>query len=249
MTSKYLQTRRAIYLFMFLQCACQYRVIEAVDGRSLTEEDLKCYSKELALRSLGRELNPGEIGAGLSHAQMWELLVNEHHQEVLILEDDVRIGRSLFAILEHKQKLPEGYEHINFSTDAAQLPFGDFITDIYRASRYKEEAWLASAYLLTAKGARKLLNLVYPLYMPIDDFVSLTDLISYGIYPKVVIPAEFASSIGRRTRLPEPGFMLRKFWEFKNILKSIAIFLGFTPQFLVKVHLQINQAIGRLHRC
>jgi glycosyl transferase family 25 len=227
----------------------EYRVIEAIDGHSLTEKDKRgIYSKELALSYFGRELTTGEIGCALSHIRMWELMLKEQLEEVIILEDDIRIGRSLLSVLDNRDKLPQDYEHINFSTDAAQAPFGGFITDIYRASHHKEQAYLASAYCLRKKGAQKLMNLVYPFYLPIDNFVSTTDIISYGIDPKVAVLADFNSSIGKRGPHIKPKFFLRKFWEFKEMIKSTAIFFGFSSEWLIKMHLQINNAIGKLRR-
>ena len=110
----------------------EFRVIEAVDGKSLTEEDLSLYSKKMARKCCKRELSVGEIGCALSHAKIWELVIKEKLEEVLVLEDDVKIGRSLLGILENRYKLPADYEFVNFSTDAPQEPFGEFIADIYR---------------------------------------------------------------------------------------------------------------------
>ncbi len=226
----------------------KYRIIEAVDGSLLTPEDVKYYSKSLALTDFGRELTPGEIGCALSHIHMWELMLEENFNEVLVLEDDVRISRSLIDILENRDQLPQNFEHINFSTSAAQNPFGEFITDIHRASYHMERPFSTGGYLITRKGAKKLLKLVYPLYMPIDNFVSISDIISYGVYPKVAIHLNLGSNIGKRGKIAKPVFWLRKFQEFKEILKAVAIFFGFSRKSLINIHLQINHMLGKLHR-
>lgn len=228
------------------QLEVDFRVIEAVDGRQLKGDALIPYSKKVAVRDFGRELTPGEIGCALSHIKMWQMMIQEGLSEVLILEDDVHIGYALFDVLKNRHKFPSDYQHINFSTNARQIPFGDFITDIYRVSRHAERPYLTSAYLLTLSGAKLLLDLVDPLYMPIDNYVSISNIVSYGIYPRVVVLSDIESSIGKRwDNMPKPGFLLRKFQQFKDILKAIAIFLGFSPQMLVNIHLKINHIFER----
>jgi glycosyl transferase family 25 len=248
----YLERERARLQHMQVhlkELGVQFRIIEGIDGKTLTPENLKGYSKRLAVADYGRELYQGELGCAFSHIYMWELMIKEQLDAVLILEDDVRISRSLINILANLDKLPEDYEHINFSTKTAQIPFGNFITDIYRASNHHERPYSAGAYLLTRKGAQKLLKLVFPLYMPIDNYISFANIKSYGIYPKVAIHPEIQSTIGRRGRHPKPRFLIKKYQQLKDISKAILFFIGFTPENLVDFHLKINHAIGKLfHR-
>ncbi len=224
-----------------------YQIINAFDGKTLADDDLKFYSKKIALRDFGRELTPGELGCALSHIRMWQRIIDDNLSEVLILEDDARIGKALLDVLAHRNKLPADYQHINFSTRAKQIPFGDFITDIYRASNHTERPYSAFAYLLTREGAKFLLDFVFPVYMPIDNFVSISGIKSYGVFPPVVVLADFKSSIGRRwDNMPEPGFFLRKFRQFKDILKAMAVFLGISKGKLVDMHLRLNSLVGKL---
>ena len=221
-----------------------YHVIEAIDGRSLGEDEIEPYSKSIALRDFGRELTPGEIGCALTHIRSWKLMIEEDISEVLVLEDDVHIGSGLIEVLKHRDRLPEGYQHINFSTSALQVPFGEFVTDIYRASLFKERPYLTSTYLITKNGAQKLLDLVSPLYMPIDNFITITDIVSYGIYPRVAVLAETPSGIGSRSKnMPKLSFGQKKWRQFKEILKSFAIFFGATEQGLINLHLKINKIL------
>jgi GR25 family glycosyltransferase involved in LPS biosynthesis len=169
-------------------------------------------------------------------------MIEENIDEVLVLEDDVHIGMGLIEVLKHRDRLPKDYQHINFSTNALQVPFGDFVTDIYRASRHAERPYLTSTYLITKTGAQKLLDLVSPLYMPIDNFITITDIVSYGIYPRVAVLAETPSGIGRRSdNIPKLSFGQKKWRQLKNILKSLLIFFGFSEQTLIDIHLWINR--------
>jgi len=222
----------------------EYQVFEAIDGRSLDQDQKAPYSRSIALRDFGRELTPGELGCALSHIKMWQRLVNSEYDEVLILEDDVLIGWALIEVLENREKLPSDYQHINFSTKARQQPFGNIISDIYRASNHLERAYSTEAYLITKPGARKLVDLVNPLHMPIDNFVSIAGIVSYGVFPSVAVSADFSSGIGRRwDNMPKVTSGQRKWRQFKEILKSLAIFFGATEQGLIKAHLKINKIL------
>jgi GR25 family glycosyltransferase involved in LPS biosynthesis len=208
-----------------------FTVVEAVDGSFLTPEELGLYSGERAVLYSKRELSPGEIATSISHARMWERMLRENRKEVLIFEDDVLIADALVDILRHRNKFPKDWEFINFSTDAPQEPFGPFLTGIYRASRHKQWADRASAYLLNPKGARKLLANVYPIGHTADGLTWRTDitgLVSYGVYPRVVILSEMDSSIWQKGGIPQRGFLSRKGAEFVSIIKSIFRFFGIT---------------------
>ncbi len=208
-----------------------FRIVEALDGTLLSPDDWRLYSKEKALEFSKRELVPGEIGCALSHARMWECMLRENIKELLIFEDDVLIGGALPDILRHRNKLPKDWEFINFSTDAPQEPFGDFISDIYRASRHKELADRASAYLINSKGVKKLLENVYPIGHTADGLTwraDITGLVSYGIYPRVVILSDLDSSIWIRGEIRQPGFAARKYKEFIFMMKTVFRFFGIT---------------------
>jgi len=109
-----------------------YELIEAVDGSTLSEEEMSIVSPELSEQRIYRQLTHGEIGCALSHIRLWERMVREDIHEVLIFEDDVLIGRNMVDILLNREKLPQNWEHINFTAWARVVPFGDFIFDIYR---------------------------------------------------------------------------------------------------------------------
>jgi glycosyl transferase family 25 len=209
----------------------EFEVVEAVDGSLLSHKDLEQYSKDQAMKYSKRELTPGEIGCALSHARMWKRMVRGGFRELLIFEDDVLIGDALPAILAHRDRLPKDWEFINFSTDAPQEPFGKFITGIYRASRHKAWADRSSAYLVNAKGAKKLLAHVYPIGHTADGLTWRTDitgLVSYGMYPRVVILGELDSSIWAQGNIRPPGFATRKTREFIFMMKTVFRFFGIT---------------------
>jgi glycosyl transferase family 25 len=210
----------------------EYEVIPAVNGTALPEADRRLYSPELAAQCSKRELTLGEIGCMLSHIRIWERMLRERIRELLVLEDDVFIGQGIIDVIRNRKKLPPDWEFVNFSTDAAQAPFGEFITDIYRASRHKEPAVRTSAYLVNRRGARKLLDHALPVRYTADGLTWSTDvtgLVSYGVYPRVAVLSELESSIWTMDKFPQRSFAARKRDDFIIMLKAVARFLGLTP--------------------
>lgn len=191
----------------------EYEIIEAVDKRAIPPRQWRRYSEEEAVRVAGREVSIGEVACFLSHIRLWERLAAGAAAEALIMEDDAGVGASLFGVLKNRHKLPGDYERICFYTDGHLKPFGGFVSGLHRAARYRVLADHNLAYLLTAAGAKKLLEQVDSLCMPLDAFMgvdsptgkSRTGIVNYGIFPAVAHIALFSSSIhgeGVSTRGP-----------------------------------------------
>lgn len=78
----------------FLELGINVEYMAAVDGMELTEERIK----ELGIQFLAgyadpfhnRPMTTGEIGCFLSHYRIWEAMVDEGLENVLVLEDDIR---------------------------------------------------------------------------------------------------------------------------------------------------------------
>lgn len=220
-----------------------YELIEAVDGSTLTDEDLDFYSPKKARKKFGRELTPGELGCSLSHIRLWEKMVKENIPEVLILEDDLLIGKMLLAILENREKLPNDWQHINFVNSTAVKPIGDVIVDIYRACIYLDFPYCAAAYLLTKPGAEKLLEGCNQIYRPIDHYFTVLGLKSYGIVPQVVSLTDFKSSIGKRKSI---GIWKRKYQDFKEMILAILNFFGIKSEWIVHQKQNVKKWLSSL---
>lgn len=179
--------------------------VEGVDAQALDMQNVEAYSEEASLRDLGRPLVAGELACVMSHVAMWERIVREGIEEVLILEDDIRIGVGLLRVLAARSRLPPDYELINFLTDVAQVPFGPIVTDIYRASRHQGNANRASCYLLKRSGAAKLLDFALPIRMTPDEITGRTSLnrvVSYGVSPPAAALTDLPSSIWQNDQFP-----------------------------------------------
>ena len=198
------KNRKAVMQQQLKQLGLKYEFVEAVDGNLLSsEETAKFYSKNKAMKRGDGLLFKTEIGCSLSHKKVMERIVEEDIKEVLVLEDDVFLSKSILNILCNRDKLPKDYELINFLSDTKQKPFGKFIYDIYRAANFVGIAWRTSALLVTKQAAIKLLKHTDPIYLVADAITGnsrLTDVVLYGIDPNVAtIKYDDESTISRET--------------------------------------------------
>lgn len=180
--------RRAFMEEQFKRLDLEYEIFKAVDGLQLSQDELACYSRQDALRCSERELLPTEIGCALSHARIWQRIVEEGLEKVLVFEDDILIGTMMPHILRVLDRLPPDWEFINFVSDAGRTVIGDPVFDIHRVCRFNGYFNRLGAYMLTGNAAKKLLKHVYPIRWPADALTGLTHitgLIAYGIDPQV----------------------------------------------------------------
>ena len=78
-------------------CPIPATIHPAVDGHSLSKEQSdKVYKRQLHLPRYPFRLNPGEIGAFLSHKEVWQRILSEKIDAALIFEDDISIDPRLF---------------------------------------------------------------------------------------------------------------------------------------------------------
>lgn len=200
----------------------KYEFVNAVDGRNLSEKDLEKYSIRDSLKSMGRELSNGEIACALSHIKIWNQLIDEKIERVLVLEDDALIGKALLGVLNCIESFPEDWEYINFVTDWKLIPFGKPIHDIYRMARIKGTSNRSTVYLINYKGAEKLLKAAFPIRMPVDNLVGrtkYTDLRIYSIHPQVASFYNFESDIWKITNRDELRTTLS--FKLKKVCRKI----------------------------
>lgn len=135
---------------------------------------------------------------------MWSNFPESGEQEVLVLEDDVRIGIALLGLLEARGNFPPPWELINFLTDTHSFPVGENIWNIYRVLVFQGWANRAACYLINRNGASRLLGHAFPIRYVADGLTGRateTGLISFGIWPPPVALSDVATPIEGREQL------------------------------------------------
>ncbi|HEV7331932.1 MAG TPA: glycosyltransferase family 25 protein [Flavisolibacter sp.] len=182
-----------------------YELFFGRDKQDFTVEQLEregIYNEALARKHhrYGKAMPPGMIGCSWSHAEVYKTILNEGHQKVLILEDDVVIDKNAVAVWgDALTELPAGWEllYLGFAEKETVPPmallkkavyhlqhlFGGLnyshttIRNLYpkKIGRYVSKAGYhdcTHAYGLTRSGAEKLLRLQTPISFFPDNLLA-----------------------------------------------------------------------------
>jgi GR25 family glycosyltransferase involved in LPS biosynthesis len=169
------KVRKQLMINQFIKFNIQnYIFIDAIDGTDYYENGLNVKPMQNWIDPIfNRGINNGEIGCMLSHYQLWSKIVADGLNAAIILEDDNifddKFIMKLYYILE-----------INFN-----------LYDLFYLSRYKQYlniieshitddivipsySYNANAYIITYKGANKLLNApIIQNLIPVDEFLPI----------------------------------------------------------------------------
>lgn len=145
--------------------------LEGVNGRSLDESAVRrLYSAERAEREGGRQLSRGEIGCALSHLKIYQTMLDEALDLVLVLEDDAALSenfaeelKQVCAAVDWNDNELVLLSHIHKYTDWGALRIAPGLRLVRPVTAYN-----GNGYLLTRSGARKLLAALRPLHQPAD---------------------------------------------------------------------------------
>ncbi|MBI4749609.1 MAG: glycosyltransferase family 25 protein [Acidobacteria bacterium] len=168
-----------------------FEIIDAIDGRQLTSEQLAQYDARQAVRNLGRELVPAEIACALSHLSIYQRMVDQKLDEVLILEDDAVLQYGFFDVLRHRSNFPKDWELVLLCHNRAidSVWYHHPLVEHFKVVRFARRVMSSAGYLLKQSTARKLLTAGYPVCVP-SDFLTggrvRVGIKIYGIWPSCV---------------------------------------------------------------
>lgn len=163
----------------------------AVDARGLDLAELQrsgIYDDRVAHEKFSRSLSLPEIGCSLSHVRLYEHIVRADIPMSLVLEDDAMLVDDFTANLEALLgAVPESW-------DLVQLIYAckDYEQMNDHAVSFKMQTSLPAAsagYVVTRRGAEKLLSQAYPIHYPADSFIGRSPrwgLQVYGAMPQLV---------------------------------------------------------------
>jgi glycosyl transferase family 25 len=196
--------RRAFVTTVYAQLGIEPVIVDAVDGRALTPEQLAQYSEVRAMFTYGRGLTRAEVAVALSHLSICRRMVHDDVDEVVVVEDDVRPTPQLLDVLAARATFPVDRDVVTLHSLfewASPTPVDDrVLTGGYRVCRYARTPMGAQAYLLTQRAARHLLDVGFPVRLPADELLfrpSPAHLTVYGVEPSPVAHDEFPSELHR----------------------------------------------------
>ena len=183
--------------YNFDQLGIDYKWVPAMDGRTITEEFLA----EARIKMLpefsepyhGRALTYGEIGCFLSHYRLWQQIVEEELDLVLIFEDDIKFEPYFISKLEYLKSelfdLEGSWDLVFLGRKILHNSEEPWLEGSEQLVKVDYTYWTLS-YLLTLRGA-KLLLAGDPLgkMVPVDEYLP----IMYGRHPNSTWAQHFPS--------------------------------------------------------
>lgn len=173
----------------------------AVDGRSLTVRTLGELRRAGYLApGLESERSRGQIACALSHVLLLERIVSQGYQSALVLEDDFAPAPGFREELrERLRRAPAGFDLIYLFNSNWPEPELHAVEGIEGLRRPVYPLGTVG-YVVSRQGARRILDLVKPIWFTIDDMLArcVEDgrLAAYTAWPMLVEEkGSFASNI------------------------------------------------------
>ena len=156
-----------------------YEFFDAVDGNKLSHADISKFKIKEGEQYLGRPLSKGEIGCTFSHLHIYEKMLAENIEKLIVLEDDVQLYDDFAVLISNLSTVPLQWDLLYFGywTTFKGMPL--FGKNIYPLSLWESRALplpaaatstkyrigppIASlegshAYAITKKGAEQLMQ-------------------------------------------------------------------------------------------
>lgn len=178
---------------LFEGLGLRFSRVSAVDGLRLSVEEMRRWQ---SARAGSRELRAGETACFLSHRECWRRIVGEALPSAAIFEDDVHMGADAAALLSSGGWVPEGADVVKIET---KLQYAQVDRSVAGAvagrtlHRLRSRHAGAGGYIVTRKGAEKLLAMSETFGSPVDQFIFNLDLPSgasleiYQMLPAVCV--------------------------------------------------------------
>jgi len=175
--------------YNFDMLGIDYQWVPAMDGRTIDEDFLAregiAMLPEFSEPYHGRALTYGEIGCFLSHYRLWQRIVEEKLERVLIFEDDIKFEPFFISKLEYLKsdlfEIGESWDLVFLGRKILHNSEEPWLEGSDQLVRVDYTYWTLS-YVLTLRGA-KLLLAGEPLgkMVPVDEYLP----IMYGRHPNL----------------------------------------------------------------
>jgi glycosyl transferase family 25 len=160
-------------------------IFEAVVGNKISNDEI---NNILSISSLDTLLNKstnhkdirskGAIGCYLSHYKIWEKVVNDNLNNVLILEDDIYYDADNKEFNEYINSIPNNYDIAMLSWfslwfDPLKNHKKNIIVNNYWNKYDSVNIFSTGCYLVSKKGAEKLIKNAFPICYQVDAYFNI----------------------------------------------------------------------------
>lgn len=203
------QERRLIISKQLNRLGLKFEFIDGVDGKKLEQNALAKVDLNFCEEKFDHCMNISEIGCALSHIKTYEKIISENIKNAIILEDDAYLLSSFPRVLAAAIKSCPEFEFMYlFHGKAKSWPFKKKLVEGYKLARYrfpskdsKRCIIGAVGYVLSLDGAKRLVELAYPVRMPADyltGYIQWHRLKTYGIEPNCIDTGHLDTTIPGR---------------------------------------------------
>lgn len=175
------------------------------------------YSEALNAATYYRALVAGEKGCYASHLGCWQALVDSDAPALVVVEDDVLPAAGFADVVNAIAALPPGWDMVKLIVRKRERPAARRpLCAGFEWVTFGRVPSLTAGYVISRRGARKLLATRLPFGRPIDVDLRLwweNRLVIRGVMPAAIALAagEAQSSIGARHGQPDLHQRWRKF--------------------------------------
>jgi glycosyl transferase, family 25 len=183
-----------------------HHLIEAVDGRELTDADREKYCDIDKVNKIRWWLTDGAIGCALSHRKALEMFLKTEEKACLILEDDVILPNDISILLkEIESEIKPGELILIYYTSHEPTPLSTLDTSplsigkLHYPVENKITIMSATAYIVGRKAAEGLIKKNNPITVPADCWSYFYENEAFDslrvLYPRITDTKNFKSSI------------------------------------------------------
>ncbi len=209
--------------------------LSAADGKNICMDDQNLVDVGAFKRKHGKMPLPGEVGCYLSHVWAMRRLLETDHDYLLILEDDLRIGPDLQAVIHALVQQADQWDVVMLSGVRSGNPMrlSSLVAHYALAVPLARYAG-SSCYLMSRNAASRYLQDLLPMSLPYDH--EYDRAWARGLKTRIVTPAPCQLSFEDGSDLHPPGVVRNNFhwtrrlgtygWRLRTDVRRIVHGLG-----------------------
>lgn len=151
------------------QFGIEIQRIPAVDGKMLTPDQEKVLDVARFHRICGKRVLPAEIGCYLSHLRILELIAEGEHEIGVVVEDDIKFSAEFTDFVRDLRRV-SGWDMVKLTYHRANgyVKYLDVGQNRSLGRCLHGPVGSSAAYVITRGAARKFLQSLHPMVVPID---------------------------------------------------------------------------------
>jgi GR25 family glycosyltransferase involved in LPS biosynthesis len=212
-------------------------IFEAVVGKNITKEEI---NKILSISSLDTLYNypsnhkdirsKGAIGCYLSHYKIWEKMINQNLDNVLVIEDDIYTDVEAEEFNKYINSIPNDYDIGMLSWfrlwfDPLNNPNKNIIINNYWNKYNSTNVFSTGCYLISRKGAEKLKKNAFPICYQVDAYMNILnnidkDFVRYISIESLLNQQDLGTDIQARCNRCEITEKINQLYNKKNNIET-----------------------------